>query len=100
MDAGVMMMRRTHSPDDENMAKQLLACSVSSLIFTMIPVCLRFYVRLAMIRRFGFDDVILGITAVSVSPLPCRSNKLHLKPPVWIGVVVLEHHRKEEANTS
>lgn len=49
----------------ESIAPALTAYSAVFLLVNVVVVALRFYVRLGVIRKFGSDDLALGLTLVS-----------------------------------
>ncbi|KAL1838830.1 hypothetical protein VTJ49DRAFT_2187 [Mycothermus thermophilus] len=54
------------SNSQDNLANGLIAFIVATLVLVAVPVCLRFYIRLRIIRKVGPDDIALGLTVLAL----------------------------------
>ena len=58
----------------ENTAGSLIAYAVVCFTVVVVVVCLRFYVRLRLLRKSGIDDIALAITLVRAPIVLSRVN--------------------------
>lgn len=57
-------------------SSQMQGASIAFLIPVWVSIVLRIYVRVCMVKAFGWDDAIMILAAVSPLPMPDRLCRL------------------------